>query len=172
VTTALNALAEKYAAYIARACLPNPVTAEEFRARRNVCTQWHEARAAVQMEFAQLNGWRIANKGFSANSLRYEKGCSRDDYNGYDSAACDHPEWYRRDRRAICIVAHLYSLPARRAAHIAWATANGLRMHEHPDADASWYYPGGTRVVAYTSTGIKKVIWPRMDAQHTAEASQ
>jgi hypothetical protein len=59
----------------------------------------------------------------------------------------DHPFFYRRNRKAAAIAAHLYNFPANRAACEKLALSFGLTF-EVPDFP-SWHYPNGTKLVVY-----------------------
>jgi hypothetical protein len=109
--------------------------------------------------FGEARGWRLSRSTFGFVTLarsRRHGGWRRYDHqadngNGYfdgESAhACDHPQWYRRDRKAAAIVAHLYGWPDCRPACEALAARYGLELLV-PDLP-SWWVPHRTQLIAY-----------------------
>lgn len=125
--------------------------------------------------FADANGWRIAGHSFSLATLArngVHGGC---DYNGHN--VVDHPEYYRKDRRAVAIVGHNYHGDC--GTHYGTenitrlAATYGLIVHVAPAGKAaSWYYPNATMLLIITRPGIA-IVWPtdeQMAASATAHA--
>ncbi len=141
----------------------------EQRPHRIAYARWTEVSVAARLEFEQLNGWHRSLRGFSIRVLSEGKVHSGGRWDGYGlppNQLMDHPQYFRDERhRAIAIVAHLYEhwwYPGASTCGKLQGEAQrlGLVAHEHPlGAAASWYYPGGTRVVAFTRPGIV-VRWP------------
>lgn len=113
-----------------------------------------EGYIRAQQWFAAANGWRRAVHGFSLAVLAR---------NGvHDRAWCcdpvDHPEYYRKDRRAAAIVGHHYD---------GYGTENitelaarfGLVVHVAPLKAMSWYYPDSTTLLVITRPGTL-IVWP------------
>jgi hypothetical protein len=113
------------------------------------------ARRELQHRFAETNGWKLSERIFSPTSLRDNRGCSREDYCGFDSSAMDHGESYTLGRRVICNVAHLYGPPGYDEEY---AQEYGLVLHRAADPRGSWYYSGSARLVAYARPGTE-VRW-------------
>jgi hypothetical protein len=65
-----------------------------------------------------------------------------------------------RPYRPTAIAAHLYANDEIVGRAREWASEHRLLLHEPPNLHASWYYPGGTRLVVYTRPDTN-IAWPR-----------
>jgi hypothetical protein len=135
----------------------------------------HERREVLheraRAEFASVSGWHVARTKFSFHSLIAAKphhwcfGCSRDPLHcavPFDPHRDDHPEYFRsptRPCRPTAISAHLYADDSIVEEARQWAIAHRLLLHEPPNLQASWYYPGRTRLVVYTRPEVI-LKWP------------
>jgi hypothetical protein len=103
-------------------------------------------------EFAAEREWQLASKPFGLGALmRASAHCwVKNTVTGetYHSQPrfFDHPYYFRKNRRAIAIVSHLYGLNA--DALDAFTKSNGLSW-ETPSFP-SWWYPGQTTLIVFT----------------------
>jgi hypothetical protein len=109
----------------------------------------HEAiQHHLAAEFGQRNGWK-PGIGFSPSMLaRRAIFPRRNESWTTTSDTIDHPYFYRADRRAAAIAAHLYHGTARRQGIVAWAEHHNLTA-TFPTDFPSWWYPGATTLVVY-----------------------
>lgn len=118
-------------------------------------------KTACRLDFAAANGWRLAKHSFTLQVLeRNGVFDGTGTYQDWPALVLDHAEFYRRDRRAVAIVAHNYA--GRDLQLREWLEDSGLNLTLHcPSAGkrASWYYPNGTLPMCLTRPGID-VLWP------------
>jgi hypothetical protein len=101
--------------------------------------------------FGERHGWRLSASGFAPAVLAGRDVSARtaDPANGWTRAAADHPFFYRAERRAAAVVAHLYRAADQdRAAVRSWAAAHRLRV-AFPTDFPSWWVPGATTLCVY-----------------------
>ena len=72
--------------------------------------------------------------------------------------ACDHPSFFKRDRRAAAIVVEPYELRDFEAL-LAYAPSIGLVAHAAPNPKASFWQPGYTRLIVLTAPSFGDVRW-------------
>jgi hypothetical protein len=100
--------------------------------------------------FGKKRGWRLSKTVFSARVLKREGVHERKEFQ-YAGALpyryMDHAYFYRKNRRAIAIVAHLYHIPDD---IYEVAESVGLTVEIRPDIE-SWWYPNEATVVIYRS---------------------
>ena len=104
----------------------------------------------LALDFAESRGWTLSRSDFVLAALA--RGGVHGGYLPYPydhHTTMDHSYYFRRNRRAAAIAAHLYegAFLANRARCEALAAALGLTL-ELPDYP-SWYYPGATTLVLY-----------------------
>ena len=120
----------------------------DYRIARGV---YREHLAVARKLFAESRGWTIG-KHFTLRMLRAgSPGRTRDDYLGESlHPVIDHAEYFRLPRRPwrpAAILSHTYAPPAQ---IVTFAAEHGLAVEF---LDASWYYPGATMAVVFT-TGV------------------
>jgi hypothetical protein len=118
---------------------------------------FQSVQLAAALKFGIERGWTLTKSEFSLKMLARgstETGGSwcdaqwdRGGWRGDLHAVFDHAYYYRRDRRAAAIVAHLYNWPDVRAQCEAVAAHYGLTF-EAPDYP-SWWNLHGTKLVVY-----------------------
>ena len=125
----------------------------------------------ARAEFAHVNGWHVARTKFSFHCLITAKPhhwcfeCSQDPLHcavPFDPHRDDHPEYFRSPTlpyRPTAISAHLYADDSIVERAREWAIVHRLVLHEPPNLQASWYYPGMTRLVVYTRPEVI-LKWP------------
>jgi hypothetical protein len=114
------------------------------------------AQRRLAIDFGEVRGWKLTDRQFDLMTLsRGKQHSGARDYSGrhqpgHHHSSFDHPYFYKRDRKAAAIVAHLYGWPSDtcRAECAEIADRYGLKI-ETPDFP-SWWYPGGTTLVVYT----------------------
>ncbi len=103
--------------------------------------------------FGVIHGWTLSRSDFTSAVL-----ARRGLFDGRGGRAdpwprdlVDHPFFYRKDRMASAVAAHLYGTfdAARRRDITALAAAKGLRA-AWPEDFPSWWVPGRTTLVVYT----------------------
>jgi hypothetical protein len=104
--------------------------------------------------FASVNGWKHSQSHFSASALAQGRVSDRERHAYADMM--DHPDFFRADKRAVCIVGHLYDKCVDTIN--AFAQQNGLTAYIAPD-EMSFYFPGWATPVAYMRRGVA-VVWP------------
>jgi hypothetical protein len=133
----------------------------DWRCRLTAQREFDMERAAqlrLAIDFGAARGWKLTNSDFGLRTLA--EGKQHDGRQRYSmfgrhtnpSAGdyhynFDHPYYYRRDRKAAAIAAHLYNYPNNRAACEKLAAEFGLEF-EVPDFP-SWWNPGATTLVVY-----------------------
>jgi hypothetical protein len=102
----------------------------------------------LALDFADSREWILARTDFGLATLA-RGGCWGAESPALVHDTFDHPYYFRRNRRAAAIAAHLYegAFQANRARCEALAGRLGLTL-ELPDYP-SWYYPGATTLVVY-----------------------
>jgi hypothetical protein len=124
--------------------------------------------------FAQANGWRYAQRGFTLDALiRGTAHGGKSDRRLFDylhSNPFDHRESFRLPKsdggRPVAILAHNYGADGEDG-QLLRRLINDLEgklvLHVPPTGEAaSWYYPGATLPMCVTRPGIE-VIWPTFD---------
>jgi hypothetical protein len=116
------------------------------------------ARRRLAIDFGARNGWTLSRTEFGIGTLGKGKVhghmgfggpyYSDNPYPGTYHNQFDHPYFYRRDRKAAAIVAHLYNYPGNHDSCVAIAERYGLAFSA-PDDFPSWWFPGATRLVVY-----------------------
>lgn len=105
-------------------------------------------------DFGECYNWKRTKKYFTPEVL-----ARRGVWDGrcHDAIACwpqefiDHPYFYRTGTRASALVSHLYNMsPSIKTAAQVWADKNGLSV-SFPDNYPSWWFPGSTTLVLFTS---------------------
>jgi len=134
---------------------------------------------AVATEYAARMGWKYVNhkpaeyiigdiiapedilrksamipggKYFNLKALAEGKRWAYSRYGDYevDCHYQDHPYYFRKDGRAVGIVAHLYGIPEDVET---WASSKGLQI-AIPDFP-SWWFPGSTSIIQFAAKGGK-----------------
>jgi hypothetical protein len=136
--------------------------AAEARAGKYIGEQRTLRQYAMQHSLAYRFGserhWALSRYRFELGTLQRGKQHSGSRYPeagggffGELSRFFDHPYFYRRERKAAAIVAHLYSLGESNSADREHCEALAIRLglrFETPDFP-SWWNPGRTIMVAY-----------------------
>lgn len=107
-----------------------------------------ELRERMAFIFAAQHGWKQSQSPFSVSCLASGASCSRDGlktWNVEGLKVLDHPNWFRKDRRAAAAVGHLFEIPDYAKT---WAFEHWLQMtvSDFP----SWYWPKECKLVVYT----------------------
>ena len=123
-------------------------------ARINVLQQDLQAtRQRLAVLFGERHGWHLSKSAFSPSVL-----ARRGLFNGrgyhvdpWPRELVDHGYFYRRDRQAAAVAAHLYGTfdAAKRQDTEATAALCGLRV-TWPEDFPSWYLPGRTTLIVCT----------------------
>ena len=110
-------------------------------------------RQRLAVLFGERHGWHLSKSAFSPSVL-----ARRGLFNGRGSHVdpwprelVDHGYFYRRDRKAAAVAAHLYGTfdAAKRQDTEATAALYGLRV-TWPEDFPSWYLPGRTTLIVCT----------------------
>ncbi len=110
-------------------------------------------RQRLAVIFGERHGWRLSKSDFSPSVL-----ARRGLFNGrgyhvdpWPRELVDHGYFYRKDRKAAAVAAHLYGNfdAAKRQDTEATAALYGLRV-TWPEDFPSWYLPGRTRLIVCT----------------------
>jgi hypothetical protein len=110
-------------------------------------------RYRLAVLFGERHGWRLSRSDFSPSVL-----ARRGLFNGrgyrfdpWPRSLVDHGYFYRKDRKAAAVAAHLYGCfdAAKRQDTGATAALYGLRV-TWPEDFPSWYLPGRTTLVVCT----------------------
>ena len=113
----------------------------------------HATRQWLAVLFGERHGWHLSKSAFSPSVL-----ARRGLFNGrgyhvdpWPRALIDHGYFYRKDRKAAAVAAHLYGTfdAANRQDTEATAALYGLRV-TWPEDFPSWYLPGRTTLVVCT----------------------
>ena len=112
-------------------------------------------RQRLAVLFGERHGWHLSKSAFSPSVL-----ARRGLFNGrgyhvdpWPHELVDHGYFYRRDRKAAAVAAHLYGdFDAAKRHHTeATAALYGLRV-TWPEDFPSWYLPGRTTLIICTPT--------------------
>jgi len=128
--------------------------ANDRRRDRIIWDKIYAIREELVQRFAEAHGWKHTERWFSDRVLAERKvhsGARTDPYKSLNgrqgSQYIDHAYFFRDQRkRTAGLVVHLYNVPSDIEAEAAEA---GLRV-SYPDFP-SWWRPGGTTLVLYTS---------------------
>lgn len=110
-------------------------------------------RQRLAVLFGERHGWHLSKSAFSPSVL-----ARRGLFNGrgyhvdpWPRELVDHGCFYRRDRKAAAVAAHLYGTfdAAKRQDTEATAALHGLRV-TWPEDFPSWYLPGRTTLIVCT----------------------
>ena len=110
-------------------------------------------RQRLALLFGERHGWQLTRSGFSPSVL-----ARRGLFNGrgyhvdpWPRELVDHGYFYRKDRKAAAVAAHLYGTfdAAKRQDTEATAALYGLRV-TWPEDFPSWYLPGRTTLIVCT----------------------
>ena len=110
-------------------------------------------RQRLAVLFGERHGWHLSKSAFSPSVL-----ARRGLFNGrgyhvdpWPRELVDHGYFYRRDRKAAAVAAHLYGTfdAAKRQDTKATAALHGLRV-TWPEDFPSWYLPGRTTLIVCT----------------------
>ena len=110
-------------------------------------------RQRLAVLFGERHGWHLTRSGFSPSVL-----ARRGLFNGrgyhvdpWPHELVDHGYFYRKDRKAAAVAAHLYGDfdAAKRQDTEATAALYGLRV-AWPEDFPSWYLPGRTTLIVCT----------------------
>ena len=110
-------------------------------------------RQRLAVLFGERHGWHLSKSAFSPSVL-----ARRGLFNGrgyhvdpWPRELVDHGYFYRRDRKAAAVAAHLYGTfdAAKRQDTEATAALHGLRA-TWPEDFPSWYLPGRTTLIVCT----------------------
>lgn len=115
----------------------------------------------LAMIYGERHGWRLSASRFAPAVLAGRDVSARagDPADGWSRAAADHPFFYRAERRAAAVVAHLYRAADQDRAGVGnWAAAHRLRV-AFPTDFPSWWVPGATTLCVYEpleqTTGVR-----------------
>ena len=113
----------------------------------------HATRQRLAVLFGERHGWHLSRSNFSPSVL-----ARRGLFNGrgyhvdpWPRDLVDHGYFYRKDRKAAAVAAHLYGIfdAAKRQDTEDTAAIYGLRV-TRPEDFPSWYLPGRTTLVVCT----------------------
>ena len=108
--------------------------------------------AFVAMLFGERHGWRLSKSDFSPSVLA-RRGLfnGRGYHDPWPRELVDHGYFYRKDRKAAAVAAHLYGNfdAAKRQDTEATAALYGLGV-TWPEDFPSWYLPGRTTLIVCT----------------------
>jgi len=113
----------------------------------------HATRQRLAALFGERHGWHLSKSAFSPSVL-----ARRGVFNGrgyhvdpWPRELVDHGYFYRKDRMAAAVAAHLYGTfdAAKRQDTEATAALHGLRV-SWPEDFPSWYLPGRTTLIVCT----------------------
>jgi hypothetical protein len=133
----------------------------DWRAKDTAQREFAMERAAqlrLAIDFGAGRGWKLTNSDFGLRTLaegkQHDGGQRYSMFGRHTNPSAgdyhynfDHSYYYRRDRKAAAITAHLYGFPSIRAACEKLAAEFGLEF-EVPDFP-SWWNPGATTLVVY-----------------------
>lgn len=120
-------------------------------------------RHRLMIDFGAQFGWKPSHTEFGLKTLSQGKmhgnmGYGDNPYSGSFHDQFDHPYYYRHERKAAAIAAHLYNYPTNRESCLELAELYNLRLIV-PDFP-SWWFPGFTTLVAYVGKGGEGFIPP------------
>ena len=109
-------------------------------------------RQRLAVLFGERHGWHLSKSAFSPSVLA-RRGLfnGRGYHDPWPRELVDHGYFYRRDRKAAAVAAHLYGTfdAAKRQDTEATAALYGLRV-TWPEDFPSWYLPGRTTLIVCT----------------------
>jgi hypothetical protein len=131
---------------------------QELRKARRAIARQAALQRRLAVDFGATRGLTLSRSTFGLRTLAQGKqhdggqrfmldGRRRNPDTGLFHTQFDHPYFYRRDRKAAAIAAHLYGMPNCREQCLALAADFSLSF-EIPDFP-SWWNPGGTTLVLY-----------------------
>jgi hypothetical protein len=127
--------------------------AKDYGAWRHAQHEEEDLRLHLAQTFSEARRWRPAKAGFDLPTLA-RGGTSTDWMTALQNspvmvtrAVLDHPYYFKRNRKAAAIAAHLYNYPDCKEQCISVARAFDVTF-EAPDFP-SWWFPGGTTLVLY-----------------------
>ena len=110
----------------------------------------HATRQRLAVVFGERHGWHLSRSDFSPSVLARRGLFNGRGYNvdPWPRALVDHGYFYRKDRKAAAVAAHLYGTfdAAKRQDTEDTAALYGLRVN-WPEDFPSWYLPGRTTLV-------------------------
>jgi len=110
----------------------------------------HATRQRLAVLFGERHGWHLSKSNFSPSVLaRFGLFNGRGyDVDPWPHELVDHGYFYRKDRKAAAVAAHLYGIfdAAKRQDIEDTAALYGLRV-TWPEDFPSWYLPGRTTLV-------------------------
>lgn len=110
-------------------------------------------RQRLAVLFGERHGWRLSRSDFSPSVLarRALFNGRGHHYDPWPRELVDHGYFYRKDRKAVAVTAHLYGTfdAAKRQDAEATAALYGLRV-TWPEDFPSWYLPGRTTLIVCT----------------------
>jgi hypothetical protein len=127
-------------------------------------------------EFARLNGCKATKRGFALSTLA--RGGVTDTVSGtwgnwplgYPGA--DHHAFARRGRYAAMAIVEPYDSEESRVGLPAYLAARGLVLHQPPNPQASFWYPGATLFCVITTPEFGEVKWLEEQLQYKFRESQ
>jgi hypothetical protein len=126
--------------------------------------QWRKfdaARDEGYRLFGQINGWRVAARGFAIDTLGKPHGGNEHDWNRLNGERwIDHIKCYRepeRPYRAVAYISQPYKHVKREPLR-EMLEREGFALHIPPFPLASIYYPGSTFFLVVTRPGVS-VKW-------------
>lgn len=129
--------------------------AEDIKVGGHVAALRRAARKKLlAIEFGKEHGWTLAEKPFGRLALirgaMHSFGSGRNDwlFDDLPHEFFDHAYFYRANRRAVAIAAHLYGFNPERLDQ--FCQTNALKW-ETPDFP-SWWFPGQTTLVVFTKS--------------------
>jgi hypothetical protein len=112
--------------------------------------------------FGDANGWVYRHTPFNLGQLvRNSSRKTKDEFwhpHDFWHTGFDHSEYYWLDKKPVAIATHPYPIANHRLLTLTnkWPR---LRVHECPDRQASWYYPGRTLLFVVTRLDTS-IVWP------------
>ena len=110
----------------------------------------HATRQRLAVVFGECHGWHLSRSDFSPSVLARGGLFNGRGYHvdPWPRDLVDHGYFYRKDRKAAAVAAHLYGTfdAAKRQDTEDTAALYGLRVN-WPEDFPSWYLPGRTRLV-------------------------
>ena len=144
ITLLISAMADK------RTLIAETRTVPQLNARQQELRALQHRLAVL---FGAIHGWTLSRSDFTSAVLARRglfdgRGCRADPW---PRDLVDHPFFYRKDRMASAVAAHLYgTFDASKKQDVAsLAAAKGLQA-TWPKDYPSWWLPGGTTLVVYT----------------------
>lgn len=126
-------------------------TPRDRRFQQQVGLEISRLRYCLAIDFGLRRGWTLSRTDFAPSVLAKGKL-----HGGWQTpeewwSFTDHTYWYRRDRRAVAVATHPYTVtPCYRAEAGLWAETKGLTI-DYPGDFPSWWVPGRTTLVLFTA---------------------